>query len=548
MRLPRRKESESLRTVVAEQQSVRASAITPREAAATQMAKYNAIAKASGSFAQVFEGLGEIQADEEYVNARSSYTSAIQALHNDLENIQIEEDKTGNLVYEPDKILQMEAEARKSLYGAIRGNIRSGRAKRAFDKWSASSGVTMGKDGVMTTGGGSEQAKFAKKVAEIHGKVIKANVVTQIESLLDADKFEEANTRNREAIETGAFGVTEYNEWKTEIRKRGVRNGVWDVLNTPAALQNKVDINEQLEILEDPEMTDLSDEEISVLRGKLYSALDNQEKVVAEENEDQYRKTYNEMLPRAVEGSLGLTELINSGIPPDDSLFQDLLGRIDGTDGEPESTPGALQDYRNRIRALSSRAGVLDEQDWGESVENLIDEMQAIDSGLNYTDAQALADELTGDLKAIYNTETYKVNNRMAYQQIAGYEPGMYDNMEAMYSSQFKESNLIALEFQEALAAEAKVLGPGRQDQLSAWRKEQAPVFKAKLNDKLFRSVGVNIDWDNMEGGFTAEVKLDIQRQMYEHLDKYTGDLSKAEEVIAEMERLNGITLLGVRQ
>jgi len=242
---------------------------------------------------------------------------------------------------------------------------------------------------------------------------------------------------------------------------------------------------------------------------------------------------------------LSLSELIASGIPPDDSLFQDLLGRVAGKETEPKSASGSLQDYRNRIRRLSSRSGIIEGDDWGASVDALIDEMQAVDSGLNYTDAQALSDELTGDIRAIYGTEKYKNYNRQVYQMVTGYEPGAFDNMEAMFSAQFKESNLIGLQFQEALAARAKALGPN-QEKLSDWVEKQAPVYKARLNDKLFRGVGVNLDWNSMDKGFTDEVKLNIQSQMYLHLDKYPADLSKAKDVIKEMERLNDITLIGV--
>ena len=533
MRLPRYTAAQAQQGITQERQSVRAGAITPAERARETTAKYGAIAAGAKAIGDVMVGIAEIKADEELTSAKMNYSNALTSLHDDIDAIPVELDEFGSVIYDEEAMISMEENARNSLYSSISANMKSGIARKEFDEFVAGSG-------------GKVSAKFASDVAAKSTKIVKANVDNQINGLLDNNMFDQADERNEGALRNGAYGAADFYTQKDAIKKRRTVNGVWDVINTAPELVDKTDINEQLDILEDPEFTDIDDNEKGVLIGKLQTQLGTLDKVVEENRDEYYRGVYSQLLPRAVNGELPLSELIDSGIPPDDSLFQDLLGRIDGKVTEPKSAPGAKQDYRNRIRVLSSRSGIIEGDDWGEAVDLLIDEMQAIDSGLNYTDAQTLSDELTGDIKALYSKEWYKNYNRQAYQMIAGYEPGAYDNMEAMYSAQFKESNTIALRFQEALIAKARQLGPGKKDEIGAWMDTVSTTFKAQLNDSLFRGVGVNIDWDGTRGGFTSEVKLDIQRQMHEHLVKYPADLRKSKDVIREMERLNDIKLLGL--
>ncbi|GAG89851.1 unnamed protein product, partial [marine sediment metagenome] len=283
------------------------------------------------------------------------------------------------------------------------------------------------------------------------------------------------------------FGVDKFTEKMAEIGKRRTTQGVWTVLNTPPLLVDRNDINAQLDILQDPAFVTMDGDEKNVLIGRLSTQLDTLDKTVEDNQDEYYRQIYTEMLPRAVGGTLPLSELIQSGLPVDNALFKDLLKRVDGGDTEGDSDPGMLRGFENRVRQLSSRSGVQD--NWGEAVELLIDEMQDPSSGLNYTDSQKLADELRGDINKIYGTTRYQNLNRQTYQIVAGYAPGMFDNMEAMYSSQFKTANLTALKFQEALAVKAKLLGPRREDELGDWVDLQAPIWKARLNNDLFKSV-----------------------------------------------------------
>ncbi len=509
--------------------------ISPAEAARAASSKYTAIASVASTIGDVFTGIAQIKADEEFATAKTVYARAVTQLHEDLENTPIELDDFGNIIYDEQQLIRTEREARASLQEAIRGNLKSNQARKMFG------GFITGSTEKLST-------QFASNVAKASTKIIKANTDNQIHNLLNLNLFDEADIRNEDALRSGAYGAADFSAKRQEIKSRRTINSVWDVLNTPPEIVDKTDINNELDILQDPLFTDLPDDEKGILIGKLTSQLDGLDKIVDEKLDDYYRAVYNEMLPLAVNGKLSLSDLIDSGIPPDDSLFQDLLTRVVGKRGETKSEAGVLEGFRNRIRRLSSRSGMGSDEDWGKSVGYLIDEMQEMDSGLNYTDAQNLADELTSDLSALYGTEKYKNLNRQAYQLIAGYEPGMFDNMEAMFSAQFKEANTIALKFQEEMATKAKQLGPQRIDELPAWLDEQAPLFKARLNDKLFRSVGVNIDWDSVKGGFTQELKLDVARQMHDHLFKYPADLRKVKDVIVEMERLNDIKLIGLTE
>jgi hypothetical protein len=501
------------------------------------MIKATSIAGAAKSIGDLAGGIADIKAEEEAISAVSSYSNEIAKAHEELQETGIEVDDMGNLVYDEKQILKTEYEVRSTLSGTIRENIKSAAAKRHFDNW-------------MAQKGGDASLKFRSEVTAKSAEVITQNVDLQIESLLDADQFDAADERNAAAVASGAYGPGEYKVQRDAIKTRRVINGAWDQINAAAIDKDKDQINEQLDQLQDPSFTGIDDVSKNQLINKLSAILEGNDGVLEEEIQEGYRQTYMKLLPTAHAGDLPLSTLIASGIPPDNPLFTRLLGMLNGEEGpsgERESLPGAMQSYRTRIRGLNSRSGVLTDDNWETSRQALIEEMNDPDSGLIYTDSEKLIADLDADYKAIFSNPVYQNTNRQAYQSLTGYEPGAFDNMEAMFSSQFKKTNMAGLQFQEELAAKAMQLGPRRQGELDAWFDAQVPIQRVKLNDQILTSVGVNLDWDSVSTtGFDDAVVKDIKEQMYAHLDKYPKDLSKAKEAIEEIGRLNGIMLLKV--
>ena len=506
------------------------------------MVKYGAIAAGAKAVGDVMTGIAEIKADEELTSARMNYSTGVSQIHANLLSINPEEDEFGNLQYDEEKIIKEEAQAVKLLQADIRTNMRYGTARRAFDKTLLRGGASTGSQTSTASGTTTSSSRFAAKVGSISAEVIESNVDNQIGGLLNADLFDAADERNAQALSNGAYGVTKFNEQRDVIRKRRTVNGAWDVINTPPSVVDKSDINEQLDVLEDPDFSDIEDPEKNALIGKLRTQLDTLDQVVEENRDDHYREVYNKLLPVAVSGQLPLSELIDSGIPPDDSLFQDLLGRVVAKDTEPKSLPLSLLEYRNKIRVIKSKSGIVD--DWGKSVDSLIEEIRDINNGLNYTDQESLASELESTKKGVFGTELYKSLNRQVFHMVVGYEPGALEGMGDIYTASFNDILSIADESQQELQRKAELLGPGRQDELNKWVEDNGGIFRLRVNDRLFKGVGVSLDWDLAKDGLTAEIKLDIQRQMQKHLDANPSDLHKAKEVIKQVERLNGIKLL----
>ena len=190
MKLPRYYKAQS---VVGELS--RRDSISPGLAASTQLAKYSAIAAGASAIGDVAAGIAEIKADEEYTDSVTTYESALTSIDQGMDNIvKTGDDQFGNPVFDSGEMMNMEREARTKLANDVRSGMKSGSAKRQFDKHVANSRI-------------DRERVVGSKMAHKEAVFIEHGAITKVQTFIATDNFAGATARNDAAWSVGAIGA-----------------------------------------------------------------------------------------------------------------------------------------------------------------------------------------------------------------------------------------------------------------------------------------------------------------------------------------------------
>jgi len=253
------------RTNVQELEAQKASRITPTEAANVQLAKFAAISAVAEGVGDVATTMSNIRAEQELNNAVNDLDDALLKVDRDIEAMPVQLDENGNVVFDAEDLTKMESEARTSLISAVRENIQSGTARRAFDRH---------------TVGLNRRRGQVYQVAQINRekKTLEANSEFRRQGLIQDGRFNDALEQAREDVITGIVGPDAYNDARREIKKARDVDVVSRVLLNPEATEASIEmLTDSLEKgqwdsalgFDEPEM-ELNDIERVRLQGQLY--------------------------------------------------------------------------------------------------------------------------------------------------------------------------------------------------------------------------------------------------------------------------------------
>lgn len=196
MKLPRH---DTARGTVEELQSLRNSQITPEEAARVQALKYGAIATGIKTIGDVASHIANIKAEEEYTDLVTNYESAYSSIKQGIDDMPQEYDKNKKPIYDMDKIVEMERNARNKIVSDLSADIKSGVARRRFNAYVSETKVQR-----------DEQSYARAAVKET--EYIREAATTQVEELVRKGSFPEAALRARAGLDKGALRIGEFNE------------------------------------------------------------------------------------------------------------------------------------------------------------------------------------------------------------------------------------------------------------------------------------------------------------------------------------------------
>ena len=342
MKLPRYSE----RSTVSELGSVRA--ISPEEAAATAGAKYGAIAAGAKAIGDVMSGIAEIKAERELNNAVTDTNDALAKLKRDVDDMPVQLDGAGNVVFDADKTIKMESEARKSITSAIRGSIKSSGAKRAYDKY------MIGVDK-------QHSATYQATQAERERKSLEANADYRRETLVTEGRFNDALDNARSNVEAGVYSTAHYNNERIAIKKLRDGDVITRILLNPESTDAEIEmLTDSLEKgkwasalgFDEPDIM-LSDKEKVAYQNSLYShesSIDTRNNKQIEDAQEANTAAY---LEQVITGDMSSLDVV--GIPLQMvglSGMKYLLSQTKAFDEGMTSAPSAVNGINERIAGM----------------------------------------------------------------------------------------------------------------------------------------------------------------------------------------------------
>lgn len=524
MRIPRSPVSKSSTQELARAAS---GAITPAEAARTQIAKYGAIAVTAKSVSDLAKGMEKIKSDEEYSSVISQHHASMNSIDLALETKPFERDKNGKLVSDAESIVKQEQDARTKITGDIRKNIRAPLAKKTYDKFLVEEGIR-------------RNQAYQAKALDRDRKVIIARLDDDVTELLNAGDYVGAVERIDAGIANGALNPLQYTEAIRMVKTREVTDSVYNLLT---ADENDVDIDDvtnMLDRLDDPEFDLLEGRQVLTFKNQLHALADNIEEGAGSDQ----REIYLDLLPMAWRGEMDLQTLIDSGLT-DRGYFNQLLGMTARGGAEEVTNDAILFGYQDAISNLKRGAIA---GDWKANIDTLRAEVLNPANGLSYEDRNKLEKDLDDMATGIFSLPLYQNLSRQSYESIVGFTEDMVSKMTADLQSQYKITGYVAREFQQALIRKAESLPVSRAHELDAWVEQAKDGFRLQANQANLKEIGVAVTFPK-DGILTEELRVEISRQIQVWYDKNikTGDVQaigkKITKTINEIERLNNWTL-----
>jgi hypothetical protein len=459
--------------ITSELQSQLANVITPEEAAAVELAKTQAISDVIAAGQDITETLISARAEEEYSSAVAQYETAMSSLDTGIENMPAEVDKDGQPVYNPGKIVKTEAAARSKIASDVRAGLTTVRAKKAFDQHLRESGIRRTNQ---------YQAADIEREREFRRGVL----ITDMDALLGARNYEGAELRSSQALRIGTITATEHAKNMTSAGRRRDSDYVSDALLNPTAKS----LNETLASVRKGTYPDgrqfSSDPDVMAQYGNaLRSKLDSYERERDEAIKNQQDMNYIAAIIPSMNKDITPEDIVNLGLQGKLSrVAVDAL--ISNTQKEGIDDPHEKTHLTHAVMSMGS----MRIENYEEARNKLT--MEVFASSLTDDTKFELIKQLNDDSQ-IFGEELYKNSKRAAYASINGFQEDQLSAMMGRLSSHYRETAVVATEFQNALAHQARTLGLQRirDGELEEWVKENEVVFRLRAQESVLSKVGV---------------------------------------------------------
>jgi hypothetical protein len=556
MQLPRYTQARSAVGTIASQKS-----ISPAEAASVQIAKYGAMAALAGGIEDVVVGIQEIKSEEELTDALTTYESALTSIDQGMETMPTEINALGEPVFDSGEMINMEREARTKLASDIRSGMKSASAKKQFDKEMSVSKV-------------NRERKVGSWAVEKEAVFIQQSAINKTLEFLRNEDYVAARTKNESALRSGAIGVQTYSEMKTTINATEEKNYFSSIAN--AEEFNLQDAEQAITEISDHAMggntLTLDRTELTPFRNKILSrynaVMENQEPDIQTAQFSNYldlvelnnkgQLTENDLLIAARIGNthpeLGISQA------DFERLQSDLNKGGEGTYSTAGNTAEGFDYFSGEASELMAGPDLvpsfpyIDEYDveynWEQRYQQFRKDITSPDNGLSYDNKQKLLADVDAARKAIAADPQYKLVTKQGIYDVTGFEPDKITAMMSSMDSQFKETIAVGNDFNRAIEAEKLRLGPGKIDQLTAYEERMAPLYRLKVNNKLLSSVGVKLEFPEdgkIDEAFVDTMANDMTQWLMSRMKKNPGttarDIRKFKNVVAELDRLNGIDI-----
>ena len=558
MKLPRYIKA---RSVVPELRSAAAAMISPQEAAQAQMTKFGAIAAGATALSDVAAGIAEIQAEEEYTDAITSYESALNLFDQGLDAMPLEENELGEAVFDPGKMVALEQDGRREILSSIRSSMKSGAARREFDRQ-----VALARP--------DREAQIAAQMQAKNAVFVETKALGKIQNFIQAKEYDSARAKNDSALTSGAIGAVTHAENKQVIDTSEELDYFYGITNAekfdPAAAELAITAISQHEL--DGETLSLSPQQLSPIRAKLLQRYAANEAGQEEMIQDAQFLNYLDLVDLNEKGELteqGLMAAARAGVmDPEQGISQADFERLQGDMGEAAADKfGAIGDTAQGFDYFSTEAQELmngpeivpvipytdkldSEYNWNERYDRFLKDITSPDNGLSYDTTQKLKADVLAVRNQLLADPEYKLIAKQGIYDVTGFEPDKITAMMSTMDSQFKDTIAIGNEFNIAIAKERTRLGPGNLDKVAEFEKSQAPIYRLKVNNKLLSKVGVKFTYPKdgvIDEEFVQGMADDMVVWLLDRREANPGtaarDIRTFQNVISELERLNGIDI-----
>ncbi len=236
------------------------------------------------------------------------------------------------------------------------------------------------------------------------------------------------------------------------------------------------------------------------------------------------------------------------------SDYERLSSSLDSGEARGDGdTPEGVKEFQSMAEGLiggfeiplSDTGLVNPEDDWDEKYQQFRRAINSPDNGLSYVTRKQIMADVNTARKALTADPEFILIRKQAIYDVVGFEPDRITSVIASMSTQFKDTVSVGNEFARAVTAERLRLGPGRIDELAAFEKQQAVIFKLKVNSRMLAKVGVKFEFPE-SGKLDDEYLNNMVDQMMEYLEAKEDSTAVVNDIIGtidELERINGINL-----
>lgn len=551
MKLPR---YNIARSTVGELQSVRSGAISPAEAANVQMAKYGAIAATAKSIGDIAVGIDEIKGEQELIDGVVDFDAATAELDRGIDAIQPSDDGTGNLSFDAQEAIKVELGARKSITNAIRGNMKSGSAKRRFDQYIVNKNLRRN---------GRVQAALYAKEAEFVG----AMAMDKLNTMVQNESYDAAIEYNKQLVKNAIIGAEQFKKNEYTIRNTEDLDYFGTIINAEV-------FNEEDAMVARTELS------VGRRNGRNIQLSTQQEGTLLNQINARYAREYasdNDKIKDAqyanyvaLDNTDGLTQqqlvqVVQNGINNPklgiakadyDKLSKKILdptgsGSVSGAGTDPvqyRALAAEVSEFGLPVPSVLNlppmEQGASPAYEWDERYDDLTRRITYAD--LSTREEQALLGIMEATKKVVLNDPEFKATSKSLWDDVAGFEEGSLTEQMNNMDSSFADARNFANDAKKDLLTWRLKHGGGKQEELDKYAETLNTLYKFKLGQKSLTKLGVTANYPK-DGVLDDAFLKNIGTQLTDIMTNGDTSLSKQRRVkgaIKQIERISGVNLM----
>jgi hypothetical protein len=522
--------------------SEQASIMSPAQAAATEQAKYRTVQDAANLGQNINRQFAELREEEEYNSAQAQYRAAVAEIDRSIDEMPPEVDEDGNITFTPGRMRSMQDAAHTSVTGAIRGQITSAGARRAFDNMA--SNERQRRTDIMADKEMKAEVRYRRNTA-----LVEANV------LAEAGLFDEAQDRLNRGMAAGWIDPLEHQKEYTALGKARDSWYGWTVAKT-GSLEDMEEAMIAFTLGQHPptdgkagvEMT-MSPEEQYRMKAALVRIYDDKLHPNDDAKKELQRKTYVALwMKGSVQGGLTMREL--SDAVADNLLTTSDFDKLSKLIVDPDM--GIVNDIKVNTD-LADQMGMNLLYNYDGDASKAIGEYAFLTSEIPMlaSTRNEKVEKFRGIVEGVMNDATVANLRKDSFERIATYTEGDLQNMQGKFFGQFNNMREVGREFERDVILEAHRMGGpfdnAKRQQLTDYVESRAPAYKLKALDGELRSIGSSFDYP-IDQPLTDEQKAQIGREVNAWVTdparEGTGAADRVLGVFENIQRLTGIDLL----